>query len=73
MLKALGSSLYRFSGHVMIVPFSKDKWKRMESDNCWWCNNEVEQGQEDLFKERFRWKKGTWDLWNEVYKVLETA
>ena len=43
------------SGHAMIAPFLKEKWRWTESDVCWWCEG-GRQSREHLFKECKAWK-----------------
>ena len=56
------------SGHVMIAPFLKEKWKWTDSDKCWWCGG-GRQSRDHLFKECMTWKKEIAELWEEVGKI----
>ena len=56
------------SGHAMIAPFLKDKFKWLESDMCWWCGG-GKQSREHLFKECRTWKGEIRTLWKKVGEI----
>ena len=54
--KAIASRFFQLaSGHAMIAPFLKEKFKWVDSDLCWWCTK-GRQTREHLFKECPAWK-----------------
>ena len=53
------------SGHAMTAPFLRDKFKWVDSDQCWWCSS-GRQSREHLFKECRTWKNEIRELWKEV-------
>ena len=67
--KHLASRFFQLaSGHAMIAPFLKDKFKWTDSDTCWWCSR-GRQTREHLFKECSAWKEEIKKLWKEVGEV----
>ena len=49
--KELASRFFQlWSGHAMIAPFLKEKFRWVEPDSCWWCSG-GRQSREHLFKE----------------------
>ena len=59
------------SGHAMIAPFLRDKFRWIESDSCWWCSG-GRQSREHLFKECRVWKDEIRTLWKEVGEISGT-
>ena len=53
------------SGHAMMAPFLKDRWKWTDGDTCWRCER-GRPSREHLFKERTAWTQETRELWKEV-------
>jgi len=50
--KAVASRYYQFlTGHTLIAPFLKDKLKKTDSDQCWWCETGKRQTRDHLSKE----------------------
>lgn len=49
----------------MSAPFLRDKWKWIDTGQCWWCDSK-EISREHLFKECAHWKKEIRQLWTEV-------
>ena len=48
--KAMASRFYQLlSGHALIAPFPKEKWKWTDSDSCWWCKRADKQ--EKIFEQ----------------------
>ena len=42
--KAVASKYYQLlTGHALIAPFLKDKLKKTDSDQCWWCETGEKQ------------------------------
>ena len=69
--KAIASRYFQLaSGHAMIAPFLKEKFKWVESDICWWCTKS-RQTREHLFKECSTWKDEIRQLWKEVAAATE--
>ena len=67
--KGVASRFFQLlSGHAMIAPFLKEKWKWTDSDRCWWCGG-GRQSRDHLFKECTTWKKEIAELWEEVGKI----
>ena len=67
--KGVASRFFQLlSGHAMIAPFLKEKWKWIDSDICWWCEKK-RQSRDHLFKECIAWKEEIARLWEEVGKV----
>ena len=64
--KGLASRFFQLaSGHAMIAPFLKEKFKWVSSSQCWWCGS-GRQSREHLFKECRAWKNEIKKLWREV-------
>lgn len=55
------------SGHAMIAPFLKEKFRWINSDSCW-CDG-GRQSREHLFKECKTWKEEIKVLWKEVGEI----
>ena len=67
--KGVASRFFQLlSGHAMIAPFLKERWKWTDSDRCWWCGG-GRQGRDHLFKECTTWKKEIAELWEEVGRI----
>ena len=67
--KSLASRFFQLmSGHAMIAPFLRDKFRWVESDQCWWCSS-GRQSREHLFKECRAWKNEIRKLWKEVGEI----
>ena len=67
--KGVASRFFQLlSGHAMIAPFLKEKWRWTDSDRCWWCNG-GRQSRDHLFKECVMWKKEIDELWKEVGRI----
>ena len=67
--KELASRFFQLaSGHAMIAPFVKEKFKWIESDTCWWCGSE-RQTREHLFKQCLTWKKEIRELWKTAAEM----
>ena len=67
--KGVASRFFQLlSGHAMIAPFLKEKWKWTDSDRCWWCER-GRQSRDHLFKECTTWKKEITELWEEVGRI----
>ena len=67
--KSLASRFFQLaSGHAMIAPFLRDKFKWVDSDQCWWCSG-GRQSREHLFKECRAWKKEIRELWKRVGEI----
>ena len=60
------------SGHAMIAPFLRDKFKWVDSDQCWWCSS-GRQSREHLFKECRAWKKEIRELWKKVGEISRVS
>jgi len=55
--KAVASRYYQLlTGHALIAPILKDKLKKTDSDQFWWCETVKRQTRDHLFKECGRWK-----------------
>jgi hypothetical protein len=69
--KPLASRYYQLmSGHALIGPYMKEKLKKADSDECWWCDTGQRQTRENLFKECPKWKDEIRDLWRDVRKAV---
>jgi len=55
---------------ALIAPFLKDKLKKTDSDQCWWCETGKRQSRDHLFKECGRWKTEINVLWTTIGKKL---
>jgi hypothetical protein len=65
--KELASRYYQLMmGHAIIAPYLKHKIKTSDSDTCWWCEKDVRQTREHLFKECSCWKDDIRFLWRHV-------
>ena len=65
------SSYYQLlTGHALTAPFLKDKLKKTDSDQCWWCETGKRQTRDHLFKECERWKTEINVLWTTIGKKL---
>ena len=56
----------------MTAPFLRDKFKWVDSDQCWWCSS-GRQSREHLFKECRAWKNEIRKLWKEVGEISSAA
>ena len=56
------------SGHAMIAPFLRDRWKWTDTDRCWWCEK-GRQSRDHLFKECKTWEKEIRELWSTVGRI----
>ena len=56
----------------MTAPFLRDKFKWVDSDQCWWCSS-GRQSREHLFKECRAWKNEIRELWRKVGEISSTA
>jgi hypothetical protein len=45
------------TGHAGIAPYLKNKLKKRDSEECWWCRTGRRQMREHLFKECEKWKE----------------
>ena len=71
--KAVASRFFQLaSGHAMIAPFLKEKFKWIDSDICWWCTKN-RQTREHLFKECSTWKEEIRELWKEVAEATRNT
>ena len=52
----------------MTAPFLKEKFKWVDSDQCWWCSG-GRQSREHLFKECRAWKSEIRELWKKVGEI----
>jgi hypothetical protein len=43
-------------GLAIIAPFLTEKLKKIDSDECWWCDKRCKQTRDHLFKECDIWK-----------------
>ena len=67
--KGLASRFFQLaSGHAMTAPFLRDKFKWVDSDQCWWCSG-GRQSREHLFKECRAWKSEIRELWRKVGEI----
>ena len=69
-LRAVGKGIVAkyfqlLSGHAMIAPFLRDRWRWTDTDKCWWREKE-RQTREHLFKECETWKDEIRKLWRTV-------
>jgi hypothetical protein len=55
---------------AIIAPYLKNKLRKRESEECWWCDSGERQTREHLFKECSRWKGEIRDLWRRVGKEV---
>ena len=63
-MKVIESRHYQLlTGHALIAPFLKEKLKKTDSDQCWWCEAGKRQTRDHLFKECGRWKTEINVLW----------
>lgn len=60
------SSVVTIYAEASIAPYLKHKIKSYESDTCWWCEKDVRQTREHLFKECSHWKDDIRILWQQV-------
>jgi len=58
------------TGHALVAPFLKDKLKKTDSDQCWWCETGKRQTRDHLIKECGRWKTEINVLWTTIGKKL---
>jgi hypothetical protein len=67
--KVLASQYYQLMmGHAVIAPYLKYKIKTSDSDTYWWCDIEIRQSREHLFKEYLRWRQEIKELWSRVQR-----
>ena len=62
---AARSVVQLLSGHALIAPFLKEKWRWTDSDRCWWRET-GRQSREHLFKECTAWTSEIRKLWTAV-------
>jgi len=55
---------------MLIAPFLKEKLKKSDSDQCWWCETGKRQTRDHLFKKCRRWKAEINVLWITIGKKL---
>ena len=68
---AIAARYYQLlTGHALIAPFLKEKLKKTDSDQCWWCETGKRQTRDHLFKECGRWKTEINLLWKTIGKKL---
>jgi ribonuclease HI len=69
--KEVASRYYQFlTGHALTAPYLKEKLKKQDSDECWWCESGKRQTREHLFKECSHWVSEIRDLWRAVRKEV---
>jgi hypothetical protein len=69
--KEVASRYFQFlTGHALTAPYLKEKLKKRDSDECWWCESGKRQTREHLFEECSRWLPEIRQLWREVGKAL---
>jgi ribonuclease HI len=69
--KEVASRYYQFlTGHALTAPYLKEKLKKQDSDECWWCESGKRQTREHLFKECSHWLSEIRDLWRAVRKEV---
>ena len=69
--KAVASRYHQLlTGDTLIAPFLRDKLKKTDSDQCWWCETGKRQTRDHLFKECGRWKTEINVLWTTIGKKL---
>jgi hypothetical protein len=69
--KEVASRYYQFlTGHALTAPYLKEKHKKQDSDECWWCESGKRQTREHLFKECSHWMSEIRDLWRAVRKEV---
>jgi len=69
--KAVAARFYQLlTGHALVAPFMNDKLKKIDSDQCWWCESGRRQTREHLFKECSAWKTQINNLWRQARRKL---
>jgi len=69
--KAVAARYYQLlTGHALIAPFMKERLKKVNSDQFWWCRSSRRQTREHLFKECAAWKAHINRLWRQVGRKL---
>jgi hypothetical protein len=65
--KGVAARYYQLmTGHVVIAPYLKNKLKKRDSEDCWWCGSGRCQTREHLFKKCAQWKEQIKELWRNV-------
>jgi hypothetical protein len=54
----------------LTAPYLKEKHKKQDSDECWWCESGKRQTREHLFIECSHWMSEIRDLWRAVRKEV---
>ncbi|KAA8896256.1 hypothetical protein FN846DRAFT_994051 [Sphaerosporella brunnea] len=68
--EALASRYFQFlTGHAITAPYLKDKLRKRDSDECWFCLSGKRQSRDHLFKECDRWLPQIRGLWRSVEKA----
>jgi hypothetical protein len=69
--KSVAARYYQLlTGHTLIAPFMKEKLKKIDPNQCWWCESGRRQTREHLFKECSAWKTQINRLWRQVGRKL---
>jgi ribonuclease HI len=69
--KALAGRYYQLlTGHALIAPYLKEKLKKIESDQCWWCDSGERQTRHHLFTKCRAFMPQIRQLWKEVGSTL---
>jgi hypothetical protein len=54
------------TGHAMISPYLKHEIKTSDLDTCWWCEKDIRQRREHLFKYCMHWRDDIRMFWTKV-------
>ena len=69
--KSLASRYYQLlTGHAITAPYMKEKLKKIESDQCWWCDSGKRQTRHHLLCECRAFRPQIVKMWREVGKAL---
>jgi hypothetical protein len=69
--KELASHYYQLmTGHAVIAPYLKHKKKTSDLETCWWCEKDIRQTQDHLFKDYVHWKEDMKIFWRKVTKDI---
>jgi hypothetical protein len=52
----------------VIAPYLKHEIKTSDSDTCWWCEKDIRQTRDHLFKDCIYWKEDIKMFWRKVAK-----
>jgi hypothetical protein len=69
--KALASRYYQLlTGHAITAPYMCERLRKIDSDQCWWCDSGVRQTRHHLFCECRAFRPQIVKMWKAVGEAL---